>query len=1089
MTPSELATLPPRRIAGLQALPLDVAGRRVASSCCATARACSTSTAATASTRWAPAIAALGAVLGPAVAETLLRHQPARPRAAPRVPRRLRAQSFRQASGRSSARNSGAEANENALKLALNATGRRAVVAFRGAFHGRTAAPRRCHRRHAAFPRRPSRCARVPFGDTAAARAAIDGSVAAVMLEPIQSLAGVMSRRAGFLAALRAACDAARRAADLRRGADRQRPPRGALGGAALRRRCPTSDHHRQGRGRRPADRPHRLVRASLAQVLAAARSARPSAAARWCWPRRRKSRGASPRRASSRTCARLAALPKRRRPAGGACAARLLLGLVLEPGLSATAVRDALLAQGVLVGTCNDPQVLRLSPPLVLKPAQAARLAQAMQNLRQKSSAMPTEPRRTSTSSRPRPTCASTAAGRWSSSSAASPGAHRRPASARAPARRGAGPGLARRRSSTAAARRPTTCSASLGEEPRKIDGRRVTNADRHARAAHGDAGELHGRARGRRALRGRGAVAGVSARPAASLRCAARRSRPAAAWSTSGEVGDVVAVDPAPLQALLEAGRVPVARPGGRTDAAGLLNVNADLLAAALAARARRGQAASLSPARRASWPIRATVDPALGPEPARARRARRRGRAGAGMNVKAAAIRARARGRRRARAHRLGLEPDGLLQRALHDPRLGHARDAREPARAGARLPARGRCMNLPALLQELVAIESPSGQEGAAADYAARLLATRGIEVERLGHSVLARWAPAGSAQGPVCSSIRTSTRSPSAGLDAPRDRRAGADGRLYGRGANDAKASVAAMLWTLLQLAESRPDARGALPGPDGLRGDLERRHGGGAGAARARRSGLAAVGTARSDGRAHRARGRARPVGAAVLRAVWSGRSCHAAHVGRAARQRAPGRGARAPRGSTRIDARGLAPADRGQHAGAHGARGRPAPQRRPRPRRGRLFDARLAPPNSAADAVALLRTALPSASIEIHSERLKPVETAAEHPLVRAAKSAARAAAVGSNTLSDMALLSGSRPSSAGRARRRARTRPTSSCCRTSSRRGPLSTRAWCLQPSRRSPEAGARGGGTPVSSAGHQRRSGTAARRSTRR
>jgi acetylornithine deacetylase len=49
----------------------------------------------------------------------------------------------------------------------------------------------------------------------------------------------------------------------------------------------------------------------------------------------------------------------------------------------------------------------------------------------------------------------------------------------------------------------------------------------------------------------------------------------------------------------------------------------------------------------------------------------------------------------------------------------------------------------------------------------------------------------------------------------------------------------------------------------------------------------------------------------------------------------------------------------------------------------------------------------------LPSASIEIHSERLKPVETAAEHPLVRAAlNSAGRTAAIGSNTLSDMALL-----------------------------------------------------------------------------
>jgi acetylornithine deacetylase len=58
---------------------------------------------------------------------------------------------------------------------------------------------------------------------------------------------------------------------------------------------------------------------------------------------------------------------------------------------------------------------------------------------------------------------------------------------------------------------------------------------------------------------------------------------------------------------------------------------------------------------------------------------------------------------------------------------------------------------------------------------------------------------------------------------------------------------------------------------------------------------------------------------------------------------------------------------------------------------------------------------VALLREVLPGASIEVHSERLKPVETPADHPLVRAALACAgKRAAVGSSTLSDMALLAG---------------------------------------------------------------------------
>lgn len=56
-----------------------------------------------------------------------------------------------------------------------------------------------------------------------------------------------------------------------------------------------------------------------------------------------------------------------------------LLLGLVLEPGRKAAAVRDALLARGVLVGTCDDPSVLRLSPALNVPADAPARLSAAL--------------------------------------------------------------------------------------------------------------------------------------------------------------------------------------------------------------------------------------------------------------------------------------------------------------------------------------------------------------------------------------------------------------------------------------------------------------------------------------------------------------------------------------------------------------------------------------------------------------------------------------------------------------------------------------------------------------------------------------
>jgi len=70
------------------------------------------------------------------------------------------------------------------------------------------------------------------------------------------------------------------------------------------------------------------------------------------------------------------------RGPVASVRGAGLLLGLVLEPEHKAAAVRDALLAQGVLVGTCDDPGVLRLSPALNLPDEAPARLAAALDAL-----------------------------------------------------------------------------------------------------------------------------------------------------------------------------------------------------------------------------------------------------------------------------------------------------------------------------------------------------------------------------------------------------------------------------------------------------------------------------------------------------------------------------------------------------------------------------------------------------------------------------------------------------------------------------------------------------------------------------------
>jgi acetylornithine/N-succinyldiaminopimelate aminotransferase len=104
---------------------------------------------------------------------------------------------------------SGAEANENALKLASFHNGRTKVVAFRKAFHGRTAgavaatdnlsivAPVN-YNEHVSF---------LPFNDVAAAEAGITDETCAVIVEGIQGVGGIHVCSDEFLQALRCKCD------------------------------------------------------------------------------------------------------------------------------------------------------------------------------------------------------------------------------------------------------------------------------------------------------------------------------------------------------------------------------------------------------------------------------------------------------------------------------------------------------------------------------------------------------------------------------------------------------------------------------------------------------------------------------------------------------------------------------------------------------------------------------------------------------------------------------------------------------------------------------------------------------------------
>ena len=105
--------------------------------------------------------------------------------------------------------NSGAEANENALKVASFHNGRSKVIAFTKAFHGRTAGA-------VAVTDNPSIVAPVnyqehvtflPFNDVAAVNEYVTDEVCAVIVEGIQGVGGIQVASAAFLRAIRQRCD------------------------------------------------------------------------------------------------------------------------------------------------------------------------------------------------------------------------------------------------------------------------------------------------------------------------------------------------------------------------------------------------------------------------------------------------------------------------------------------------------------------------------------------------------------------------------------------------------------------------------------------------------------------------------------------------------------------------------------------------------------------------------------------------------------------------------------------------------------------------------------------------------------------
>jgi acetylornithine/N-succinyldiaminopimelate aminotransferase len=107
--------------------------------------------------------------------------------------------------------NSGAEANENALKLAFKLTGRSKAVALEQGWHGRTAAAGAVTwgavGKWYGFPRTPFDVSFTPRDDPAKVEQFVDRDTAAVIVEPVQGVGGAYDVGKPMLQALRRRCD------------------------------------------------------------------------------------------------------------------------------------------------------------------------------------------------------------------------------------------------------------------------------------------------------------------------------------------------------------------------------------------------------------------------------------------------------------------------------------------------------------------------------------------------------------------------------------------------------------------------------------------------------------------------------------------------------------------------------------------------------------------------------------------------------------------------------------------------------------------------------------------------------------------
>jgi acetylornithine/succinyldiaminopimelate/putrescine aminotransferase len=280
--------------------------------------------------------------------------------------------------------NSGAEANENALRMACMTTGRKKILAITQGFHGRTAAAAAVtwnSERWYGFPSKPFEVDFIPRDDVVAATNMIGADIAAVIFEPVQGVAGAYDLSTDFVQALREqtskhgalliadevqsgigrcghffAIQAHGVAPDILTSAK-------ALGGgipcgAVLCSHEIAAKFRTGDLGSTFGGGP--IAAAAIAATIDAIEN---------------ESLLANVRKAEIAIREQCVVGPITRIQGMG-----LLLGLICDR--PAVEVRDALLEHDILTGTSSDPDVLRILAPLVLERAHIERLADALRNI-----------------------------------------------------------------------------------------------------------------------------------------------------------------------------------------------------------------------------------------------------------------------------------------------------------------------------------------------------------------------------------------------------------------------------------------------------------------------------------------------------------------------------------------------------------------------------------------------------------------------------------------------------------------------------------------------------------------------------------